>query len=95
MPESVIEKPMIFLMRLRSTSSSVKPASKISAGNVYPVIAEALNVRKRASSSSTRLDTISGGTSVRVNQVSSGWAYVTYTKNGRVKQGWVSTSYLG
>lgn len=85
----------VALRYLKATSGSVKPASKISTGNVYTVIANALNVRKSASSHATRLDTISGGTSVRVNQVSSGWAYVTYTKNGRVKQGWVSTSYLG
>ncbi|MBO4885534.1 MAG: SH3 domain-containing protein [Clostridia bacterium] len=85
----------VALRYLRATSGEVKPASKISAGSVYTVIAEALNVRRSGSTHATRLDTITGGTSVRVSQVSGNWAYVTYTKNGKVRQGWVSTSYLG
>ena len=52
-------------------------------------------MRRSASASSTRLDTIKKGTSVRVTQVSGNWAYVTYSKNSKIRQGWVSTSYLG
>ena len=85
----------VALRYLKSTTADLKPASSVSAGSVYTVIAEALNVRARASSGGTRLDVITNGTSVRVSQVSGGWAYVTYTKAGRVRQGWVSTQYLG
>ena len=84
-------------LKYLSTSSggSASAAANVKSGNVYTVIAKALNVRRSASASSTRLDTISSGTSVRVTQVSGKWAYITYTKNGKARQGWVSTSYLG
>jgi|GEM_PF-3621258 len=85
----------VALKYLSTSSGSVSVATNVSSGSVYTVIASALNVRRRASASSTRLDTIPNGTSVRVTQVSGNWAYVTYTKNSRVRQGWVSTSYLG
>ena len=85
----------VALRYLKTTSESIKPAAKVSAGSVYTVIAEALNVRASASASGNRLDVITGGTSVRVSQVSGNWAYVTYTKSGKVRQGWVSTQYLG
>ena len=83
------------LRYLKATSGEMKPASSITVGSVYTVIAEALNVRGGASSSATRQDVITGGTSVRVNQVTGSWAYVSYTKGGYTKYGYVSTSYLG
>ncbi len=85
----------VALRYLKATGGSVQPATNITAGSVYTVIAEALNVRAGASSGATRQDVITSGTSVRVSQVSNGWAYVSYTKNGKTRQGWVSTRYLG
>ena len=85
----------VALKYLSTSSGSATPAASVKSGNVYTVIADALNVRRSASASSTRLDTIKKGTSVRVTQVSGNWAYVTYSKNSKIRQGWVSTSYLG
>ncbi len=85
----------VALKYLSASSGTPKVATKVTAGSVYTVIANALNVRRAASAGSTRLDTIKNGTTVRVSQVTGNWAYVTYTKNGKVKQGWVSTNYLG
>lgn len=68
-------------------------AASIKSGSTYTVICDTLNVRKRAGG--RRIDTIKSGTSVRVTSVSNGWAYVSYSKGGRVREGWVSTQYLG
>ncbi len=68
-------------------------AASVKSGNTYTVICDTLNVRRRAGG--TRIDTIKSGTTVRVSRVSGDWAYVSYNKNGRVKDGWVSAKYLG
>jgi N-acetylmuramoyl-L-alanine amidase len=68
-------------------------AADVKKGNTYTVTCSTLNVRKRANG--TRIDTLKQGTTVRVSSVSGDWAYVSYSKNGRVKEGWVSVKYLG
>ena len=68
-------------------------AADVKAGSTYTVMCETLNVRRRANG--TRIDTLKQGTTVRVTRVSGDWAYVSYSKRGRVKEGWVSVKYLG
>lgn len=70
-------------------------AASVSTGNTYVVIADKLNVRSRASSSASRIDVISSGTSVRVTKKSGDWAYVSYMSGSKIKEGWVSVKYLG
>lgn len=67
-------------------------AADVKAGKTYTVTCETLNVRRRANGS--RIDTLKQGATVRVSRVSGDWAYVSYSKNGRVREGWVSVKYL-
>lgn len=67
-------------------------AADVKAGSTYTVVCETLNVRRRANG--TRIDTLKQGATVRVSRVSGDWAYVSYSKNGRVREGWVSVKYL-
>lgn len=80
-------------IRYLKKGGEYEAAASVKSGNTYTVICDTLNVRKRAGG--TRIDTIKSGTSVRVTSVSNGWARVSYSKNGRIKEGWVSTKYLG
>lgn len=68
-------------------------AADVKAGSTYTVTCDRLNVRGRANG--TRIDTLRQGATVRVSSVSGDWAYVFYTRNSRVKEGWVSVKYLG
>ncbi|MBR0464299.1 MAG: SH3 domain-containing protein [Clostridia bacterium] len=80
---------------LRYLSKSSQGKVTIKSGSTYRVKASALNVRASASTSGGKLDIISRNTSVYVQKTSGGWAYVRYTKSGKTKYGWVSSSYLG
>ena len=75
------------------TKGGETKAADVKAGNTYTVMCETLNVRRRANG--TRIDTLKQGATVRVSRVSGDWAYVSYSKGGRVKEGWVSVKYLG
>lgn len=60
----------------------------------YTVTADKLNVRKSGSASAKRIDSIKRGTNVRINETNGEWGKITYSKSGKMKDGWVKLSYL-
>ena len=77
-----------------SSSSSSSSGSVSSSYGTHYVTASTLNVRKSASRSAARIDALGYGAGVTVNRRSGSWSYITYSKGGVSKSGWVSTEYL-
>ncbi|MDO4739808.1 MAG: SH3 domain-containing protein [Eubacteriales bacterium] len=76
-----------------NTSASVSN-NTVSAKEAYVVRADKLNVRASGSAKATRIDTLERGETVAIARVDGGWAQVVYKDNGRLRNGWVSMSYL-
>lgn len=58
------------------------------------VTASSLNVRSRASTRGTRLDSLPRGSVVRITQTDGNWGRITYKKSGETRKGWVALDYL-